>query len=179
MNDIFSPVYQTPFRRATAGKRSALDSVRARRLTHLASRTFLSLVLLSSLLQAGLNLNVFALRPAIVNAHLLVNSIVQQTIVFIAQLATAAGVRAPLARIADEVFLGLTRELQAQGLKKKVIADMFGMGLRTYHRRVQSAEQSANLGPFQFRNSGLELATGAVTCADSLTSFVRLALWRR
>jgi hypothetical protein len=77
-----------------------------------------------------------------VNAHLLIDTIVQQTMVFIAQLATAGGVRAPLARVADQVFLELTRELGAQGLKKKVIADMFGMGLRTYRRRVQSAEQS-------------------------------------
>jgi DNA-binding MarR family transcriptional regulator len=72
----------------------------------------------------------------------LINAIVQQTMVFIAQLATAGGVRAPLANVADQVFRELTRELLAQGLKKKVIADMFGMGLRTYHRRQQAAEQS-------------------------------------
>jgi AraC-like DNA-binding protein len=77
-----------------------------------------------------------------VNTHLLINTIVQQTMVFIAQLATAGGVRAPLAKIADQIFLDLTRELGAQGLKKKVIADMFGMGLRTYHRRTRAAEQS-------------------------------------
>jgi hypothetical protein len=76
------------------------------------------------------------------NTHLLINTIVEQTMVFIAQLATAGGVRAPLAKIADQVFLELTRELSAQGLKKKVIADMFGMGLRTYHRRTHAAEQS-------------------------------------
>lgn len=76
------------------------------------------------------------------NPQLLIHAIVQQTMVFIAQLATAGGVRAPLANVADQVFRELTRELLAQGLKKKVIADMFGMGLRTYHRRLQSAEQS-------------------------------------
>jgi hypothetical protein len=80
-----------------------------------------------------------------VNAHLLINTIVQQTMVFIAQLATAGGVRAPLAKVADQVFLELTRELSAQGLKKKVIADMFGMGLRTYHRHSQAAEQSKSV----------------------------------
>ena len=79
------------------------------------------------------------------NSHLLINTIVQQTMVFIAQLATAGGVRAPLAKVADDVFLGLTRELMAQGLTKKVIADMFGMGLRTYHRRVQALEQSKSV----------------------------------
>jgi hypothetical protein len=74
--------------------------------------------------------------------RLLITAIVQQTMVFIAQLATAGGVRAPLVQVADQVFRELTRELVAQGLKKKVIADMFGLELRTYQRRLQAAEQS-------------------------------------
>jgi hypothetical protein len=77
-----------------------------------------------------------------VNTQILIDAVVQQTVVFIAQLATAGGVRAPLARVANEVFLGLTRELQNQGVKKKVIADMFGMALRTYHRRVRELGRS-------------------------------------
>jgi hypothetical protein len=77
-----------------------------------------------------------------VNTHLLIDAIVQQTMVFIAQLATSGGVRAPLAHVADQVFLDLTRELQNQGVTKKVIADMFGMALRTYHRRVAETLQS-------------------------------------
>jgi len=77
-----------------------------------------------------------------VNTHLLIDAVVQQTMVFIAQLATSGGVRAPLAHIADQVFLDLTRELQNQGVTKKVIADMFGMALRTYHRRVQETRES-------------------------------------
>lgn len=76
------------------------------------------------------------------NTHLLIDAVVQQTMVFIAQLATTGGVRAPLAHVADQVFLDLTRELQNQGVTKKVIADMFGMALRTYHRRVQETQQS-------------------------------------
>ena len=79
------------------------------------------------------------------NTHLLINTIVQQTMVFVAQLATAGGVRAPLAKIADQIFVDLTRELSAQGVKKKVIADMFGMGLRTYHRRTHAVEQSKSV----------------------------------
>lgn len=62
--------------------------------------------------------------------------------VFIAHLATAGGVRAPLAHVANQVFLELTEELQNQGVKKKVIADMFGMALRTYHRRVRELQDS-------------------------------------
>ncbi len=76
------------------------------------------------------------------NAHLLIDAVVQQTMVFIAQLATSGGVRAPLAQVANHVFLDLSTELQSQGVSKKVIADMFGMALRTYHRKVRSCRQS-------------------------------------
>jgi hypothetical protein len=68
--------------------------------------------------------------------------VVQQTMVFIAQLAMAGGVRAPLASVAERVFLDLTTELQNRGVTKNVIADMFGMALRTYHRRVRELEES-------------------------------------
>jgi hypothetical protein len=76
------------------------------------------------------------------NAHLLIDAVVQQTMVFIAELATAGGVRAPLAHVAEQVFLDLTRELGQRGVKKKVIADMFGMALRTYHRRTRELGES-------------------------------------
>lgn len=78
------------------------------------------------------------------NPRLLIDAIVQQTTVLIAQLSTAAGVRAPLSRIADQVFLDLTRELQAQGVGRKVAADMFGMALRTYQSKVQRLESSVS-----------------------------------
>jgi hypothetical protein len=55
--------------------------------------------------------------------------------VLIAQLATTAGARAPLAHTANRVFLDLTRELKQQGLGSKVISDMFGLeraGTTTY-----------------------------------------------
>jgi hypothetical protein len=77
-----------------------------------------------------------------VNTQLLVHGIVQQTMVLIAQVATVGGVRAPLASVANQVFLDLTHELSAQGLGKHVIADMFGMALRTYHRKVRSVAES-------------------------------------
>jgi hypothetical protein len=77
-----------------------------------------------------------------VNTQLLVHGIVQQTMVLIAQVATIGGVRAPLARVASQVFLDLTSELTAQGLGKHVIADMFGMALRTYHRKVRAVSES-------------------------------------
>src|SRR5215471_15976433 len=76
------------------------------------------------------------------NAYLLIDAVVQQTMVFIAQLATAGGVRAPLAHVAEQVFFDLTKELSSRGVKKNVIADMFGMALRTYHRRVRELSES-------------------------------------
>src|SRR5947207_1748141 len=76
------------------------------------------------------------------NVNLLIDAIVRQTTVLIAQLATAAGVRAPLAHTANQVFGDLVRELKDQGLGNKVIADMFGLALRTYHDRVQRLSES-------------------------------------
>lgn len=78
------------------------------------------------------------------NIKLLVDAIVQQTTVLIAQLSTNAGVRAPLAHLADQVFLSLSREIEAQGVKRKVVADMFGMALRGYQKKTQRAAASAS-----------------------------------
>jgi hypothetical protein len=82
-----------------------------------------------------------------VNVAVLIDAIVRQTVVLIAELATSGGLRAPLARVADQVFLELSRELDAQGLSRKVSADMFGLALRTYQRKVQRiAESSSDQG---------------------------------
>ena len=74
---------------------------------------------------------------------LLVAALVRQTTVLIAQVATAGGVRAPLAQVADQVFLDLVRELERQGVSRKVSADMFGMGLRSFLRRIQRLGESS------------------------------------
>jgi hypothetical protein len=83
-----------------------------------------------------------AARLTLVNVNLLIDNIVRQTTVLVAQLATAAGGRAPLAHVAGQVFVDLVSELKAQGLGNKVIADMFGLTLRTYHDRVRRASES-------------------------------------
>jgi len=78
---------------------------------------------------------------------MLIDSIMQQTTVLIGQLSTAAGVRAPLARIADQVFVDLARELESQGVGRRVAADMFGMALRSYQkklRRLTASESAAD-----------------------------------
>jgi predicted transcriptional regulator len=76
------------------------------------------------------------------DAALLIDAIVRQTTVLIATLATTSGHRAQLAHVANSVFADLVRELRAQGLTNKVIADMFGMALRTYRRRVARLSSS-------------------------------------
>jgi hypothetical protein len=77
------------------------------------------------------------------NTALLIEALVRQTMVLIATLATATGSRSPLAGIADQVFGNLVAELKAQGLGNKVIADMFGMAMRTYHYRMARLAESA------------------------------------
>ena len=72
----------------------------------------------------------------------LIHGVVQQTMVLIAHLATAGGVRTPLARVADQVFLDLAQELRRQGVSQNVISDMFGLALRTYHRRARTLAAS-------------------------------------
>src|SRR6185436_13282706 len=74
---------------------------------------------------------------------LLIDAIVRQTTVLLAQISTAAGIRAPLAHVADEVFVSLAREIEAQGVGRKVAADMFGLALRTYQKKVQRLTESA------------------------------------
>lgn len=58
---------------------------------------------------------------------LLIDSIVRQTTVLIATLATATGNRPSLAHVANQVLLNLADELKARGIGNKVVADMFGM----------------------------------------------------
>jgi hypothetical protein len=77
-----------------------------------------------------------------VNTKLLIDAIVHQTTVLIAQLSTASGIRAPLAHVADQVFLELSREIEAQGVSRKVAADMFGLAIRTYQKKVQRVTES-------------------------------------
>lgn len=73
----------------------------------------------------------------------LIHAIVHQTTILIAQLATVGGGRAPLAQVANQVFLDLVRELEKQGVSRKVSADMFGLGLRTYRRKIQRLSESS------------------------------------
>jgi hypothetical protein len=76
------------------------------------------------------------------DSKLQIDAIGRQTTVLSANLATAAGVRAPLAHVADQVFVELAKEIESQGVSRKVVADMFGLALRTYQKRVQRLTES-------------------------------------
>jgi len=77
-----------------------------------------------------------------VNIQILIDSIVRQTTVLVAQLATSGGARAQLAHVANQVFLDLSAELHNQGVGRRVSADMFGMALRTYLRKIRRLSES-------------------------------------
>ncbi len=76
--------------------------------------------------------------------RLLIDDIVRQTTLLIGHLSTAAGLREPLSHIADQVFLELSRELDAQGVRLKVAADMFGMTLRSYQLKVRRLSEQCD-----------------------------------
>ncbi len=93
------------------------------------------------------------------SVKLLIDGVVQQTTVLIAQLSTAAGIRAPLSHVADQVFLSLAREIEAQGVGRKVAADMFGMALRAYQIKVQRLTESATTRDKTLWETVLEFVT--------------------
>ncbi len=78
------------------------------------------------------------------SSRFVIDTIVQQTTILVAQLATAKGIRAPLSHVADQVFLELANSIEEQGVPRKVAADMFGMALRSYQLKVQRLEESAS-----------------------------------
>jgi hypothetical protein len=106
---------------------------------------------------------------------MLIDSIMQQTTVLIGQLSTAAGVRAPLARIADQVFVDLAQELESQGVGRRVAADMFGMALRSYQKKLRRLTESQSTADRTLWRSVLEhiRREQRVRKADLLQRFAR------
>jgi hypothetical protein len=109
------------------------------------------------------------------NTKLLIDAIVHQTTVLIAQLSTAAGIRAPLAHIADQVFVELSREIEAQGVSRKVAADMFGMAIRSYQKKVQRLTESVSVRDRTLWQAVIDLleASGTTSRRDLLAHFHR------
>lgn len=79
------------------------------------------------------------------NVANLIDAMVRQTSVLLAQLATNGGGRAQLTNTANQVFLDLVTALREQGLGSRVIADMFGLALRTYQERVRKLSESRTI----------------------------------
>ncbi|MEN9578833.1 MAG: hypothetical protein RJA70_1842 [Pseudomonadota bacterium] len=95
--------------------------------------------------------------------------------VLIAQVATTAGERTPLASVANQVFLDLVTELERQGVGRKVVADMFGLALRSYQQKVQRISESqtdAGISLWQAVFSFLR-EQEVVSRAEVLTRFCR------
>lgn len=109
------------------------------------------------------------------NVHLLIDAVVRQTTVLLAQLATAGGARASLSHTANQVFVELTTELRRQGLNNKLIADLFGLSLRTYHNKVRRlSESNTDRGrPLWNAVSDFIQSQSAVSRADVLRRFCR------
>lgn len=106
---------------------------------------------------------------------LLVEGIVRRTMVLIAQLSTASGQRAPLSGVADQVFLSLVEELERQRLGKKIIADMFGLALRSYQQKVQRLSESVTDRGRTLWSAVFEhlRSVGVATKVDVLERFAR------
>jgi hypothetical protein len=109
------------------------------------------------------------------NVHLLIDAVVRQTTVLLAQLATAGGARASLSHTANQVFVELTSELRRQGLNNKLIADLFGLSLRTYHNKVRRLSESRTDRGRPLWNAVADFiqSQSAVSRADVLRRFCR------
>lgn len=109
------------------------------------------------------------------NINILIDAIVRQTTVLIAQLATSAGARASLSQTANQVFLSLVSELKQQGLGNKLIADMFGLSLRTYHSKMRRLSESSTEQGQSLWHAVLSFVQEqkTVTRAEVLTRFAR------
>ncbi|HEX2735838.1 MAG TPA: hypothetical protein VHM70_29765 [Polyangiaceae bacterium] len=109
------------------------------------------------------------------DTRLLIDGIVRQTTLLIAQLSTEAGIRAPLAHVADQVFLSLAQEIEAQGVGRKVVADMFGLALRTYQKKIHRLMASAGNSERTLWQAVLDtlIAEGSISRSRLLKSFAR------
>jgi hypothetical protein len=107
--------------------------------------------------------------------RLLTDTIVRQTTVLLAQIATASGVRAPLAHVANQVFLDLAQELEGQGVRRKVVADMFGLALRSYQLKVRRLLETSQVQHSTWRRVFNRLEAGTVSRRELATSFSTLS----
>lgn len=82
------------------------------------------------------------------SAALLIQSIVRQAATLLTQLENTGHVRGPLSPITTQVFFELAQELERIGVTRRVSADMFGLGVRAYGRKLQRAAATVTgVGP--------------------------------
>lgn len=107
------------------------------------------------------------------NGQRLIDAVVQQVTVLIAQLATSGGVRAPVAHIANQVFVQLARELESQGVSRRVSADMLGMALRAYQRKLtRLTEADSDPGSTLWRAALEHIRSAPLVTREPLTVLV-------
>ncbi|MFO0749112.1 MAG: hypothetical protein U1F43_26135 [Myxococcota bacterium] len=80
------------------------------------------------------------------DVRLLIDALVRETAGLIADLATVGGSRTLVADVPDRMFHALAAALEARGLSKKLVADMCGLALRGYQKRMQRLAESATVG---------------------------------
>lgn len=78
------------------------------------------------------------------NVDPIIDAIVREMARLIAELATVAGQRAPLADVSDRLFVELVAALKARDVSGKVIADMFGVALRSYQAKMRRLSVNAS-----------------------------------
>lgn len=105
----------------------------------------------------------------------LIDAIMRQTAELIADLATLAGTRAPLAEISDHFFVDLNRALRSRGVGTKVAADMFGLAVRGYQTRARrlTAQRSDRARSVWQAVMGYVRREGPLTRAAIMTRFSR------
>lgn len=90
------------------------------------------------------------------SAALLIQSIVRQTTILLAQLGNTGEERSPLAHLTTQVFYELAQELERMGVTRRVSADMFGLGQRTHKRKRQRTAAVAAVTTPTLRQKVLE-----------------------
>lgn len=77
----------------------------------------------------------------------LIDGVVKEFATLLVALAIRGGRRESLAGIDHVFFEALARELEARGVPRKVAADMLGLGLRSYQKKLQRIKTQTESGP--------------------------------
>jgi len=109
------------------------------------------------------------------NVRFVIDRLVRHQAVLLAELATSGGARAPLSELMDQTFIHLAEELDRRGVGRKVSADMFGMALRAYQKKIQRLAESSTEKGTSLWEAVLRYVTehGEVRRIELLQRFVR------